>query len=134
MIGAHLPLFYLLDIMIKYLWPAITWSIIVLVLTLIPGEELPNVPVFGIDKIVHVGIFGLLMLLSAAGLYKSSQLNSIRKPGLLALIYSVSFGVIIELIQPFVPGRSFSYFDILANTIGVALGYMTYVLLRRKYI
>ena len=120
--------------MIKYLWPAITWSIIVLVLTLIPGEELPNVPVFGIDKIVHVGIFGLLMLLSAAGLYKSSQLISIRKPSFMALIYSVSFGVIIELIQPFVPGRSFSYFDILANTIGVALGYMTYVLLRRKYI
>jgi VanZ family protein len=120
--------------MIKYLWPAIVWSLTVVVLTLIPGEQIPNVPIFGIDKLVHVFIFGLMMTLTAAGLYKSSLYTSIKKPILIAVVYSLGFGIIIEFIQPFIPGRSFSLFDILANVMGVALGYGVYLFVRRKYI
>jgi VanZ family protein len=129
-----LPLFYLLQCMIKYLWPAIAWSLTVVALTLIPGEQIPNVPVFGIDKLVHIFIFGLMMTLTAVGLYKSSFYTSIKRPTLIAVVYSIGFGMIIEFIQPYIPGRSFSLFDILANVMGVALGYGLYVFLRRKYI
>jgi VanZ family protein len=120
--------------MIKYLWPAIVWSITAVALTLIPGEQIPNVPVFGIDKVVHICIFGLMMTLTAVGLYKSSLYVSIRKPILIAVFYSLAFGITIEFIQPYIPGRSFSLFDILANVIGVGLGYGLYLFLRTKYI
>jgi VanZ family protein len=120
--------------MIRYLWPSIVWSITVVILTLIPGEELPNVPVVGIDKLVHVFIFALMMTLTAFGLHKSSLRQSLKNRALISFAYSFIFGIIIELIQPFVPGRSFSYFDIVANMIGVAIGYLGYVFLRRHYI
>jgi VanZ family protein len=125
-----LPLFYLFSGMIRYLWPAITWSIIVLVLTLIPGKELPDVPIFGIDKFVHVFIFGLLMVLTTYGLSKIL----LRNPALMSALYTCAFGIMVELIQPYVPGRSFSYFDILANMMGVVAGYICVLFLRGRYI
>ena len=115
--------------MIRHLWPAITWSIVVLILTLIPGNELPDVQIVGIDKIVHVCIFGVLMILTSYGLYKLSS----RRAVLIAILYTCAFGITIELIQPFVPGRSFSYFDIIANTLGAAFGYMSVIFLRTRY-
>jgi VanZ family protein len=116
--------------MMRYLWPAITWSIVILVLTLIPGKELPDVPIFGIDKFVHVFIFGLLMALTTYGLIKIS----LRNPVLMSAVYTCAFGIMIELIQPYVPGRSFSYFDILANMMGVVAGYICVLFLRGRYI
>jgi VanZ family protein len=120
--------------MIRYLWPAIGWSITILILTLIPGKELPDVQVVGIDKVVHVLIFAPLMTLTAFGLVKSSQHLRISHPVLVAFLFSCAFGIMIELIQPFVPGRSFSFLDILANTVGVGLGYVAFVFVRTKYI
>ena len=119
---------------LRYLWPAILWSVVVLILTLLPGEKLPDVPIFGIDKIVHFFIFGLLMILSAFGLYKiSRQENSIQSPVLISLLYSVLFGIMIEVIQQYVPNRSFSVYDIIANVIGVGLGYLTFNIWRKRY-
>jgi VanZ family protein len=118
---------------LRYLWPAIVWSVIVLILTLIPGEKLPDVPIFGIDKVVHFFIFGLLMILTAFGLYKiSRQANSIQNPILISLLYSTLFGIMIEVIQPYVPNRSFSVYDIIANVIGVGLGYVAFNIWKRR--
>src|SRR5690349_11411756 len=118
---------------LRFLWPAIVWSIVVLVLTLLPGEKLPEVPVFGIDKIVHFFIFGLLMILTAFGLYKiSRQAGSIENPILISFIYSTLFGIAIEVIQQYVPNRSFSVYDIIANVIGVGLGSAVFNFWKRR--
>jgi VanZ family protein len=100
--------------------PAIAWGVIILLLTLAPGKTLPNVPIFGIDKIVHFIIFGLLLFLS---LYSNKNRYN-RKIALSSLIICIGYGIIIEFIQEYIPGRSFSIYDILANSIGVGLGYL----------
>ena len=110
------------------------WSIIILILTLLPGKEFPEVHIVGIDKIVHVFIFGLLMVLTAYGFYKlSRQRDSIQNPILISLSYCIIFSVTIELMQQYVPGRSFSMLDIAANVTGVSLGYFGFKVLQRRY-
>lgn len=112
---------------LRYTWPCITWSLIVLILTLIPGKAIPDVRVFQIDKLVHFFIFGMLMVLSSYGLKKLSVIRGRpAHPIFIAALYSLSFGLMIEVLQQFVPGRNFSMADVLANGIGVAIGYFIF--------
>jgi VanZ family protein len=109
------------------------WSLVILIATLIPGKTIPKVGFFQIDKVVHFFIFGVLMFLSCYALKKTYEYTGrpfryIR----IALIYSLALGVIIELIQQYVPGRGPSVADVVANSIGVALGYGIFRLLQKR--
>jgi VanZ family protein len=117
----------------RYTWPAIVWSLVILIATLIPGKAIPKVGFFQIDKVVHFFIFGILMFLSCYALkkthdYTGKPVRFIR----IALLYSLALGIVIELIQQYVPGRGPSVADVVANSIGVALGYGAFRLLQKR--
>lgn len=119
--------------MIRYLWPAFVWAIITLVLTLIPGKDLPDVHFFQVDKFAHFFIFSVLMLLTGWGLTKTTVIKGTPvHPLLTAALLSIAFGILIEFLQRFVPGRSFSIADMLANSVGVGLGYVIFRLLKGR--
>jgi VanZ family protein len=122
--------------MIKFWLPAILWSITILILTLIPGDTLPDVPIFGIDKLVHFFIFGVLMIVSSYGIVRTSNTKgTLSKLLVITSLYSISFGIMVEILQRFVPGRSFSIPDMVANSIGVGLGYLIFkFMVRRKIV
>jgi len=106
---------------------------VILVLTLIPGEAVPEVDIVNFDKLVHFFIFGVLMITTSYGLLKVSMVKNFPgKPILIAAIYSVAFGVCIEFIQRLIPGRSFSLYDMIANTIGVVIGYLLFQFLKKS--
>ncbi len=70
-----------------------------------------------VDKIAHIiayGIMGFLAYLSV---------SSVRKRFYFFFIV-ISLGLVLELFQLYVPGRSASFFDIIANTLGAVLGYL----------
>lgn len=117
----------------RYTWPAMAWSLVILIATLIPGKTIPKVGFFQIDKVVHFFIFGVLMFLSCYALKKTYEYTGrpLRYTRI-ALIYSLALGVIIELIQQYVPGRGPSVADVVANSIGVALGYGIFRLLQKR--
>jgi VanZ family protein len=118
--------------LIRYSLPAVLWSLVILILTLLPGRNIPNVGFFQIDKIVHFFIFGVLMILSSYGLTKVVDTKgNPANPLLLTGLFSVGFGIVIEILQLFVPGRSFSAADMLANSIGVGLGFLIFMLLKK---
>jgi VanZ family protein len=117
----------------RYTWPAIVWSLVILIATLSPGKAIPKVGFFQIDKVVHFFIFGILMFLSCYALkkthdYTGKPVRFIR----IALLYSLALGIVIELIQQYVPGRGPSVADVVANSIGVALGYGAFRLLQKR--
>lgn len=127
-------LFYLFRAMImRYSWPALVWLFIVLVLTLIPGPAIPDVGFsFRIDKIVHFFIFGGQMVLTSYSLDKQASIKGTpARPILIAAVFCVGAGVFIEFLQRFVPGRSFSLLDMVANTIGVVIGYYVFRYLKK---
>jgi VanZ family protein len=116
----------------RFLWPGIVWSLVILFLSLIPGKELPEVDIFQVDKLVHFFFFSVLMILTCYGIYKTVYFKIMRlRPAMIGFAYSLSLGIVIEILQQYVPGRSFSYADMFANSVGVGIGYLVFVSLKR---
>lgn len=100
-------------------------------LSLLPMQDLPRVPMFrGADKLVHLmmyTVFSLLFCWSIKSEHNYSRLFFV-------FLVTVGWGVFMEFLQlEMHMGRSFSYYDILANFLGVMSGIAMYVLLSMKY-
>lgn len=117
----------------RYYFPAVAWTIIMLVLTLLPSPDFPHtflssIPYF--DKMVHAGIFGLFVILWYAGAYKSSQKagksGALHPMTLLArvILAAILLGLIIEIVQKEwrTIQRDFEWFDWVADTLGAFIG------------
>lgn len=92
----------------------IFYILLVIALSLIPtasiGDGLHS------DKLAHFIAYGVM------GLLAYISVDSIRKKSYM-FIFIISLGALLELFQLYIPGRSASYPDIIANTIGAILGY-----------
>ncbi|MBC7885698.1 MAG: VanZ family protein [Saprospiraceae bacterium] len=99
-----------------YLRLAISWTLIILWLSLISVHSVSQYSIWnfaGADKLVHVIFYFIFSILWSIGLKNK---NSIKK---FVLIFSVSFGILMEICQFYLSnGRSFELYDILANIIG----------------
>jgi len=119
----------------KFLLPAIAWSVMVLLLTLAPGNYFPEVPsfldLFQPDKIVHVLIFGILTILSSRGLLKQYTSKFLRYYGInIGFIFSVLLGGAVEILQTAMNlGRYGNVYDFIANAVGCTIA----VIIVRKY-
>lgn len=109
----------------RFYLPAIIWFITCCILFTLPGSAFPKKNWFNIiwfDKWVHIGLIGLLILLSCWGFYRANnrQLKSIT---IIKLIAAASvYGLLIEFIQLyFVSNRSFDGGDVVADVIGAVL-------------
>ena len=103
------------------------WMILVLLLTLTPGDNMPETnlwsDLFRFDTVAHFGVFGVMVFLMIVGLSKQYTYHFLRKKAVVVSVaVSILYGVIIELLQFTIPGRSFEWFDILANSLGCFVG------------
>ena len=108
--------------------PGIAWFFVVLVLICLPGKDIPQVGwLTGInfDKVVHIGVFGLLAVLFCWPLYRSSFTKKERLQYFIKIAIATSvWGLTTELIQKFfIPSRSFDLLDWAADSIGALIGY-----------
>lgn len=67
-----------------------------------------------LDKLLHASVYGLM-----AGLLRFSGL---LKLGLVVFIVMLGIGALDEWHQMAIPGREASFYDLLADALGVALG------------
>ena len=117
-----------------YLLVALFWTGFIAYTCLIPSTKLPTFEFPFIDKIVHFTFhFGFTMVWF---LYFEKQFESSNyyKSLLISFVFSVLFGIIIELSQGlFTATRAQDVTDILANTVGgtvaivVVIFYKTYL-------
>ncbi|PIQ33741.1 MAG: VanZ family protein [Bacteroidetes bacterium CG18_big_fil_WC_8_21_14_2_50_41_14] len=126
--------------MIRRFWPAMTWAILILILTGVPGSYFPEVRSFwqwaSPDKIVHLLIFGVQVFLIILG-FKPQYLNSKQRFKFVigATIITILYGLVTELLQSYVfIGRDGNIFDFLADAVGAFLGLLAYYLLKMKKI
>jgi VanZ family protein len=114
------------ELSFKKFIPGIIWMMVVLVLVMMPGKQLPESAFLfeiNFDKFVHVGIFGLLAVLFSWPFYKTaiSKNKKIFYFITIALLTSV-FGYTTELMQKYwAQGRSYSLMDCLADSFGALL-------------
>ena len=90
------------------------------IISLMPSQLIPPVNgFFQIDKLVHV-IMYLVITVSVLSAFNYSKLNY---QWLFMFAFCLFYGVVVEVLQYILPtGRQFSWFDILANTVGGIMG------------
>ena len=104
----------------KYL-PTILVCTLVLILSVINTGVLPKTDVPSADKIVHSVMYfsiALILMLNQTA-YLREKIS--HKQLWFAFAFSVGFGTLMEVIQHFLPWRSGSVYDFIANTLGVIL-------------
>ena len=98
------------------------------VLSLTPDREDPGASPFVwvvhltpslVQKILHVLLYGAL---STAWFSNLRSIASLKARYFAAFAVSVGYGMLLEWLQTFVPGRFGSLTDVLLNTIGALLG------------
>jgi hypothetical protein len=102
----------------RHLWPAITWTLLILIACTWPGKDLPDAPVVGFDKIVHAGLF-----IGWTGLW----LLAVPKKYSMILVIGIGYGIFLEFYQQWLPfDRTFDWWDAAADGLGVFLGALLY--------
>lgn len=98
-------------------------------LSLLPPKDLPHIPMFrGADKLIHCGMYFIFSLLSCWTL-KTEQ-NYLRL--FFIATGTIGWGILMEYLQlDMHRGRSFSWYDELANSIGVTFGILIYIIVSR---
>jgi VanZ family protein len=104
----------------------ISWSLLILVLCFIPGQEFPDVHIPMADKWVHFILFAVFTFLWMCA-RPSMKFGAL----LLAFIFGSVFGLVVEEIQGLLAflGRSKSVQDIYADAIGSAIGLFIFYIL-----
>ena len=115
----------------RYKAVAIAWFLIMCVLFFLPGSAFPESDWMGkidFDKIIHVGLFSVLLFL-----WRSSFNLNRPNYGWALLGAAVIYGFTVEVIQLYwIPNRSFDLFDVLADSIGSALGLLIWSRVYKK--
>ena len=123
---------------LKGYWPALVWSLIILLLTGLPGNFFPDITSFwdwlSPDKVVHLFIFGTLSFLILFG-YRHKYTGD-RKKKLIwtSIVITILYGALTELMQHYIVfiHRSGNIYDALADMIGAFIGWFAFVLIFKK--
>jgi len=107
-------------VILIYIPLIIYWSLLIIGTTL-PATDVPS---FGVgDKFKHLGAyFGLTVLLSFTLHYQNKYLFLKKYFLTSALIITSFYGILDELHQKFIPGRSGEFLDWVADAVGALLG------------
>jgi VanZ family protein len=101
------------------------WWIIILVLTSIPGQELPDVEITNLDKLVHFTIYFILGMLVQVRFIGLSGNRSVTLR-IILILCGVLFAAIDELHQHLIPGRTASWADFFFDSIGMMIAFLVY--------
>jgi VanZ family protein len=102
----------------------------IVALSLMPPGDLPEVELFaGADKMIHFLMYFIFALLGCW----SAKSESLGRYFSFVLPAAIGWGFFLEVLQLSMHlGRSFSWFDMLANGIGALVGIWCYSLVMRK--
>ncbi len=104
---------------------AIGWFTITFILFIIPGAEFPTEDWFDkihLDKLIHIGIFGGLVLLFSLAAKLSFPVFYKRSGFILIPLLFIAYGLGIEFLQKhYIANRGFEWMDWVADIGGVTL-------------
>jgi VanZ family protein len=107
------------------------YLVCIAILSLLPVQDLPKVPVFrGFDKLVHFSMYFAFSFLFGWALKADHNYLWL----FLIVPVAVGWGIFMEYLQlEMHRGRHFDLHDVAANSIGVCIGLLFFLLLACKY-
>ncbi len=116
-----------------YFLAALLWAGVIAFFCLIQLNNVPLGEVSNLDKLVHVFFHFVLTILCFLFVQKYTNAINSLKPILISLLFSVFFGIGIEIVQElFTTTRHADVFDVLANLSGAILGVAVIILFDLK--
>ncbi len=116
-----------------YFLAALLWAGVIAFFCLIQLNNVPLGEVSNLEKLVHVFFHFVLTVLCFLFLQKYTNAINSLKPILISLLFSVFFGIGIEIAQElFTTTRHADVFDVLANLSGAILGVAVIILFDLK--
>lgn len=111
--------------------PLTLYWLLLIFATSLPTASMPSVGIN--DKFEHFGAyFGLTFLLVLTYRFQGKFEGLRRRPHLYSFITIALYGMVDEIHQIFIPGRSCEFGDFLADVIGGLIGlWLTWLLLKR---
>ena len=105
----------------------ITWILLLTIFSVLPSFnsgviQLTSYKLTSSGFFLHLFSFFIAALL-CFNAFKHGSFNFVLTSGVLIILYSI----LLEVIQIFLPYRTFNYFDILANSVGIGLGIIIFV-------
>lgn len=101
--------------------PPILWSFVIFIFSIVSFDEKVPIEVGCFDKTAHFLEYGILAFLMIRSMYSRVRI-SYAKSFLFTLILGGGYGILLELVQRFIPAREASLYDIAANFAGVISG------------
>jgi hypothetical protein len=106
-----------------YQGPMMVWALMLFIESSIPGHVIPGFWVFGYDKVIHFLIYVVFAIALSRGIRNQSRFPLLAKHHYIFTIALVSlYGATDEWHQYFVPKRSCSLYDWMADTAGGITG------------
>ena len=98
-----------------------------------PEDQLPSFLFKQIsDKVLHAVAYGILSLLCDLAFRRAAGPAAARQAVVLAIVTASLYGITDEVHQSFVPLRDSSWLDWLADTIGAAVGAVSWRFIRSE--
>ncbi|GEO23068.1 VanZ family protein [Cyclobacterium qasimii] len=100
-----------------------------------PASNVPNIPKFyGSDKVIHFGMFAGMAILWSRVIREKVDIKYKNSIKLFTnyLVLWIFIAILTEYLQRLVPGRSFDYFDIITNIVGVIIGTGIFIYLNKR--
>lgn len=114
--------------MLRSLRWALLWALVILVLCLMPGKDVPHwdwADLFNLDKPVHAILFGILTYLLATAFLTNARFGRLHlHPAVSAVLLAVTYGILMEVMQgTMMMERTADVNDALANTVGALVAW-----------
>ncbi len=97
---------------------AVLWTVVILILTLVPApglDKLPLIPIPHFDKLVHFGLFGIL----SAIILVETQNYKAKTPFFIMLVWTTLLAAATEMLQHWMhAGRTADLVDFIAGMAG----------------
>ncbi len=107
-----------------FFWIALCWTGVVVFFCLTPSNDFPTLKIPYLDKLVHAFFYFVFTIVWFLFFKKQVKKSNEFKLLIFSGLFSVLFGIGIEIIQAKLTStRSGDFFDVLANTSGVILAF-----------
>jgi len=117
----------------KYFYLPIFLSVVILIISLLPLPELPDLKLFASDKLGHLLAFAILMYSYLWAFENQDRYDfNLQRFALISLLINLLIGGGIELLQKFLPiNRYGDWFDFYFDIAGIILALILFIMIRK---